>query len=94
MVKKEFTDLDLQAQILYSLYVHGKWSEVYTPYDPFRRRLGNVVKNNGKNTDKQVKKLIKERLILPRKNGKTIALNPYMKNIIKQRITESIGIKF
>lgn len=94
MVKRDFTDLELQAQILYSLFVHNNWSEIYTPYAPFKRRLSNIVKNNGKNTDKQVKNLIKERLILSRKNGQTIALNPYMKNIIKQRIEDSLNISF
>lgn len=92
MPKKEFTDLELQAQILYSLIVHGKWSEIYTPYDPFRRRLSNVVKNNGKNTDKQVRVLVKQRLVLFRKNTKTIALNPYYKLTIKQIIQENLGI--
>lgn len=92
MPKKEFTDLELQAQILYSLIVHGKWSEIYTSYDPFRRRLSNVVKNNGKNTDKQVKVLVKQRLVLLRKNGNTIALNPYYKLTIKQMIQENLGI--
>lgn len=86
MVKHEFTDLELQVQILYSLYVHGKWSEIYTNYTRFKKRVSSAVKNNGKNTDRQVDKLIKERLILSRKNGDTIALNPYAKNVIKERI--------
>ncbi|WP_316505580.1 hypothetical protein [Nitrosopumilus sp.] len=86
MVKREFTDLELQAQILYSLYIHGKWSEIYTNYTRFKKRVSSAVKNNGKNTDRQVGKLIKERLILSRKNGDAIALNPYVKNVVKDRI--------
>ena len=92
MVKREFTDLELQAQILYSLYVQGKWSEIYTNYDKFKRRLSIVVKNNGKNTDKQVKSLVKLRLVLPRKNWDTITLNPFYKNTIKQMIRDNLDI--
>lgn len=92
MVKREFTDLELQAQILYSLLMHGKWSEIYTNYDGFKRRISNVVKNNGKNTDKQVKSLVKLRYVFYRKNGDTIALNPYMKLSIKQMIHDNLGI--
>lgn len=78
--------MELQAQILYSLYVQGKWSEIYTNYTRFKKRVSSAVKNNGKNTDNQVRKLIKERLVFFRKNGDTIALNPYAKNTIKERI--------
>lgn len=93
MVQRDFTDLELQAQILYSLYTKGKWSEIYTSYTPFKRRLSNVVKNNGKNTDKQVKTLVKQRLVLFRKNGNTIALNPFLKITIRQTIREDLGIE-
>ncbi len=86
MVKRVFTDLELQAQILFSLYVHGKWSEIYTNYTKFKKRVSSAVKNNGKNTNKQVTRLAKERLIFFRKNGDAIALNPYAKNTIKERM--------
>jgi uncharacterized protein YdcH (DUF465 family) len=92
LVKREFTDIELQAQILYSLYVHAKWSEIYTSYDSFKRRLSNVVNNNGKNTDKQVKSLVKQRLVFFRKNGNTIALNPYAKLTIKEIIRKNLDI--
>ncbi|WP_179371003.1 hypothetical protein [Nitrosopumilus ureiphilus] len=92
-MKKEFTDQELQAQILWSLYGHGKWSEIYTNYDKFKKRLSVVVKNNGKNTHKQVKKLVNLRLVLPRKNWDAIALNPYAKNTIKQMIKDHLGIE-
>jgi len=34
-----------------------------------KRRIGTIVKNNGKNTDKQLKKLVNERLVLKLKQG-------------------------
>jgi len=52
-----------------------------------------VVKNNGKNTEKQVKALVKMRIILPRKNWDTISLNPYYKNTIKQMIKDNLGFE-
>jgi len=50
-MKRDFTDGELQAQILWSLYQHGKWSEIYTNYDTFKKRLSVMIKNNGKNTE-------------------------------------------
>jgi hypothetical protein len=92
-MKRDFTDGELKAQILWSLYQHGKWSEIYTNYDTFKKRLSVMVKNNGKNTERQVKALVKMRMVLPRKNWDTISLNPYYKNTIKQMIKDSLGFE-
>ena len=92
-MKRDFTDGELQAQILWSLYQHGKWSEIYTNYDTFKKRLSVIVKNNGKNTERQVKALVKMRMVLPRKNWDTISLNPYYKNTIKQMIKDNLGFE-
>lgn len=92
-MKHDFTDGELQAQILWSLYKHGKWSEIYTNYDAFKKRLSMIVKNNGRNTERQVKALVKMRMVLPRKNWDTISLNPYYKNTIKQMIKDNLGFE-
>ncbi len=83
-MKSIFTDDQLRAQILYYLWNQGSWSEIYTNLDKMVRRLGNVVKNNGKNTMKKVEDLVKWNWVLPRKNWDTVSLNPIYKDQIKQ----------
>ncbi len=91
-MKEEFTDLGIQAQILWYLYGKGAWDEMYTPFDSMIRRLSNIVKNNGKNIKKQTKNLVKKFLVLRKKQGDTISLNLYYKLTIKQFIHEQIGL--
>ena len=91
-MKKEFTDLELQAQILWYLYGNGAWDEMYTPFDSMVRRLSNIVKNNGKNIKKQTKKLEKGFLVLRKKQGDTISLNLNYKLTIKQFINEQLDL--
>lgn len=83
-MKAVFTDDQLRAQILYYLWNQGSWSEIYTNLDKMTRRLGNVVKNNGKNTMKKIEDLVKWNWVLPRKNWDTVSLNPVYKSQIKQ----------
>ena len=45
-----------------------------------------VVKNNGKNTDKQLKKLVNDRLVLKLKQGRTYSLNHLYRQTIEQRL--------
>ncbi|MFZ1077847.1 MAG: hypothetical protein WAN47_10510 [Nitrosotalea sp.] len=87
-MKATFTDDQLRAQILYYLWNQGSWSEIYTNIDKMVRRLGNVVKNNGKNTMKKVEDLVKWNWVLPRKNWDTVSLNP----IFKSQISQYIGL--
>ena len=70
-MKSTLTDWELQAQILFYLWQENAWGEDYTNYEKLKRRIGTVVKNNGKNTDKQLKKLVNERLVLKLKQGRT-----------------------
>ena len=79
LTKQKFTDFELQARILGSLYVQDRWSEIYTNYTKLRKRVGAAIKNNGQNTDRQIRRLVKERLVLLRKNGDAISLNPFKK---------------
>ena len=83
------TDLELQAQILFYLWQDGAWGEDYTNYDKMKRRIGTIVKNNGKNTDKQIKKLVNQRLVLKLKQGRTYSLNHLYKNTIRQRLIDA-----
>ncbi|MCH8916292.1 MAG: hypothetical protein IIA82_10710 [Thaumarchaeota archaeon] len=92
-MKREYTALELQAHILWKLYEGGNWSEKYTNYDEFKRRLSIVIKNNGKNVNRQVRELIKLRLVLSRKNARTISVNPYAMLTIKNLIREQLGFE-
>lgn len=86
MVKTIQTDTEIQAQILFYLWQQNAWGQMYTNYEKMKTRIGTVVKNNGKNTDKQLKKLVNERLVLQLKQGRTYSLNPYLKLTIETRI--------
>ena len=90
-MKKEFTDLELQAQILWYLYGKGAWDERYKPFVQMVNRLSNIVKNNGKNIKKQTRSLVKKLLVLRKKKGDTISLDLNYKLTIKQFINEQLG---
>ena len=89
-MKAVFTDDQLRAQILHYLWNQGSWSEIYTNLDKMKRRLGNIVKNNGKNVMKQLEELVKWNWVLPRKNWETVSLNPVYKTQIKQHIDDHL----
>lgn len=80
------TDTEIQDTILFYLWQEGAWGEDYTNYEKMKRRVGMVVKNNGKNTDKQLKKLVGDRLVLKLKQGRTYSLNHLYRQTIEQRL--------
>ena len=81
--------MEIQDAILFYLWQEGAWGEAYANYEKMRRRLGMIVKNNGKNTDKQLKKLVNERLVLKLKQGRTYSLNHLYRNTIEERLVEA-----
>lgn len=83
------TDAEIQDQILFYLWQEGAWGEYYTNYEKMKRRIGTVVKNNGRNTDKQLKKLVNDRLVLKKKQGRTYSLNHLYRNTIEQRLIDA-----
>ena len=83
------TDIEIQDTILFYLWQEGAWGEVYTNYEKMRRRVGMIVKNNGKNTDKQLKKLVNDRLVLKLKQGRTFSLNHLYRNTIEKRLVKA-----
>ena len=82
------TPTEIQNTILFYLWQEGAWGEMYTNYEKMKRRIGMVVKNNGKNTDKQLKKLISDRLVEKKKQGRTYSLNHLYRNTIEERLVE------
>lgn len=89
MVKSTQTDKEIQDSILFYLWQEGAWGENYTNYEKMRRRLGMVVKNNGRNTDKQLKKLVNDRMVLKLKQGRTYSLNHLYRQTIEQRLIDA-----
>jgi hypothetical protein len=89
LVKSTQTDKEIQDSILFYLWQEGAWGENYTNYEKMRRRLGMVVKNNGKNTDKQLKKLVNDRMVLKLKQGRTYSLNHLYRQTIEQRLIDA-----
>ncbi|MGI0040852.1 MAG: hypothetical protein ACRD94_02685 [Nitrosopumilaceae archaeon] len=90
-MKAVFTDDQLRAQILHYLWSQGSWSEIYTNLDKMKRRLSNIVKNNGKNTMRKIEELVGWNWVLPRKNWETVSLNPVFKQQIQQYIGDHLG---
>ena len=88
MVKSTQTDKEIQDSILFYLWQEGAWGENYTNYEKMRR-LGMVVKNNGKNTYKQLKKLVNDRMVLKLKQGRTYSLNHLYRQTIEQRLIDA-----
>ena len=82
------TPTEIQNTILFYLWQEGAWGEMYTNYEKMKRRIGMVVKNNGKNTDKQLKKLVNDRLVEKKKQGRTYSLNHLYRNTIEERLVE------
>jgi hypothetical protein len=89
LVKSTQTDKEIQDSILFYLWQEGAWGERYTNYEKMRRRLGMVVKNNGKNTDKQLKTLVNDRMVLKLKQGRTYSLNHLYRQTIEQRLIDA-----
>jgi len=81
--------MEMQDTILFYLWQEGAWGEAYTNYEKIRRKIGMIVKNNGKNTDKQLKKLVNERFVLKLKQGRTYSLNHLYRNTIEKRLLEA-----
>lgn len=92
VLKAVFTDDQLRAQIIYYLWNQGSWSEIYTNLDKMKRRLSNIVKNNGKNTMKKMEELVKWNWVLPRKNWETVSLNPEYKPQIQQYVKDHLFV--
>jgi hypothetical protein len=89
LVKSTQTDKEIQDSILFYLWQEGAWGENYTNYEKMKRRLGMIIKNNGKNTDKQLKKLVNDRMVLKLKQGRTYSLNHLYRQTIEQRLIDA-----
>ncbi len=76
--------------ILWVLWQRSAWNEKhYVNYDKCIRHVAFTVKNNGKNTKKQWKKLMKQRLGHEHKKGETCSLNYNYYDFIGKRLRKA-----
>lgn len=81
----------LQREILFFLYKEGCWGSYHYKIDALRHRIYVDSELPSKNdTKKQIKQLLREKLILRYKKLKNNHLNPSKKNEIKAEIQDLI----
>lgn len=90
LMKIEYSDSELRAEILNFIMRKGRWGEHYFPIDTMANWLGQVVKNNGKNIRKKVKDLAKERFLILHKVNTTASLNPRLKREIEEYVERNL----
>lgn len=91
MSKREFTDEEIEADIMNKLMRRGCWGAKYLPLDTLVNWLAKKVKKNGKRVKKIVKVLVNRGYLLLHKEGKTISLNPAMSREIFEYIDKVLG---
>jgi len=82
---------EVQSNILHQLFRKQNWMNKHTSYDKIRKWVVAGLKGkNGKETDKNLKQLIKEGLIIPKPTsyGLEISLNIEYKDEIVIRISK------
>ncbi len=90
LMRIEYDDVELRAEILNFIMRKGRWGEHYFPIDTMANWLGQVVKNNGKNIRKKVKDLAKEGFLILHKVNTTVSLNPRLKREIEEYIQRNL----
>ncbi len=90
LMRREFDDAELKAEILNFIMRKGRWGEHYFPIDTMANWLGQTVKNNGKNIRKKVKELTGDGFLILHKVNTTASLNPRMKREIEEYIERNL----
>lgn len=67
---------EIEAEILYKLKRRRCWGERYLPVDSLVSWIGNQVLRDGQEVRDAIDDLIKHGLLIPRKKGQTVSLNP------------------
>lgn len=76
MVRREISDEQLKADLMYRLLRKHCWGAKYFPLDTLVNWISKQIKMNGRRIKKCVEELVKEGYILLHKGGKAISLNP------------------
>jgi len=75
-MKVELTDEQIVATILDKLVRRRVWGQSYLPMDSVVKWIASKIKRDGKRVRRIMKDLIKERILLTKKSGAVISLNP------------------
>lgn len=94
MAKKDLTDKEISANIFLKLAREKKWGGSYRPKDSVIRWIEGRLKKDGKRIRKIIKQLIKEGLLLEKKSGEVISLNPKRKGDIINTIEKILNKNF
>ena len=88
-MKEEKTAKEIQDSILHYLWQQSAWGERYKNFPDMLKRVSSVITNNGKNTKRQVKILVKDGTVMVKKQGRTISLDPHHKTTIRERLVDA-----
>ncbi len=90
MGKKDLTDKQIEATILDKLARKEMWGGTYRPADSMIKWISNRLKHNGKRVQHIVDNMYKRGLVLLKKSGDVISLNPQKKDEILKIIEEEL----
>jgi hypothetical protein len=90
MGKKDLTDRQVEATILDKLARKDMWGGTYRPTESMIKWISNRLKRNGKRVRNIVDGIYKRGLLLFKKSGAVMALNPKKKDEILRIIEEEL----
>lgn len=85
-VKRELSDEEIKADVMYRLIRKHRWGAAYLPVDALINWLGKHVRKDGKRVGKCLRELVKEGYLLAHKEGAAISLNPALSKEIQEYI--------
>ena len=92
MFKREITDEEIKADIMYRLIRKHRWGANYFPVYTLVNWLSKQIKKNGKRVRKCIEDLVKNGYILLHKKGKTISLNPAKRKDILEYVRKTMKL--
>jgi len=90
MGKKDLIDQQIEATVLDKLARKEMWGGTYRPVDSMIRWISNRLKHNGKRVKNIIDDICKRGLVLFKKSGNVISLNPEKKEEILRIIEDEL----
>lgn len=76
MSKRELSEQEIKADLMYRLLRKHCWGAKYLPIDTIIRWMSGKIKRNGRRIQRAVRQLVNEGYLILHKRGKTVSLNP------------------
>ena len=76
MSKRELSEQEIKADLMYRLLRKHCWGAKYLPIDTIIRWMSGKIKRNGRRIQRAVRQLVNDRYLILHKRGKTVSLNP------------------